>query len=366
VKLWWKQFEYLLNMPERESPKQEIKNTQVDALADLLSNAENISALRGKKFDEVFSGDENVRSFVEGLDEPAFVELLNSINGIIQGKDKIEWQMAKGSVPITMGGKGEGLPGYIPPYAEDRTVLFAEALGAMKEMVRDGRSLEDVAIMLSSTINAVHAYSDANGRTSRLLYLLITEGLNMESESVIKRALSEDGRGVVDINPEKIESDLQNVLILKAGLKRAVGVWESEKSRRDISFGENLSGELKAKLLEMLADVSYGSIALHKYLNDKPDAQIYFKNYPAEEVAWGGRVKVLPERNNVLVDVLFKNLDDAQAREILSIYGEIKSGMVRILIDSVVHPDKPEYVGADGVSILEKFKQKIERVSEIE
>lgn len=352
-------------MIERESPKPEIEETRADTLANLLSNAENIPALHGKNFMEVFSSEEGIRSFVEELDGPTLIELISGINGIIQGKDRKDWAMAKDSIPITMGGKGEGLPGYMPPHAYDRNMLFTEALNATKEMLRSKRSLEDVAVMLSGTINAIHAYSDANGRTSRLLYLLLTQGLNKKSDSVINQALSENGRDIVDINPEKIEMELQNALIEKADLTRPIGLWESEKGRNYISFNKNLPDELRTELSEMLADSTYSSIALHKYLNDKPDAEQYLKNYPKQEVRWGGQTKVIPERNNVLVESLFKDLDKTQAREILSIYKRTKAEMVRILIDSAVHPNKAEYTDTDGKTILEKFKQKIERHSEI-
>ena len=51
-------------MTERESPKPEIKKVQVDTLTRLLSNAENITALHGKEFTEVFSNEESIRSFI--------------------------------------------------------------------------------------------------------------------------------------------------------------------------------------------------------------------------------------------------------------------------------------------------------------
>ena len=93
--------------------------------------------------------------------------------------------MAKGSVPITGGGGVRG-SGYTPPNAQDRRMLFAEVLKAMQEMAKDERSLEDIAILLSSSVNAIHAYSDANGRTSRLLYLLLAKGLNESTKPIIQ------------------------------------------------------------------------------------------------------------------------------------------------------------------------------------
>lgn len=350
-------------MTERESPKPEIKKVQADTLTRLLSNAENISALRGKGFSEVFSNEESIRSFIQGLDETTFIELLNSVNGIIQGKDKKDWTMAKGDVPLTMG---EDLHGYTPPHAQDRQVLFAEVLKALQEMAKDKRSLEDIAIMLSSSVNAIHAYSDANGRTSRLLYLLLTSGLNEGTESVIKQALSESARDIVDVNPEKIEYDLLGALAKRIKVMGPGGTLESEKKGNDIAFNESLSEELRPELLKMLKDRTYSAIALHQYLYDKPGAEKYLKHYPEQETTWGGQSRIDPERNNIVVDDLFRDLNETQAREVLSIYRQTKAEMIHILIDSAVHPDKAEYTGTDGTTILERFKQKIKRDSEIE
>lgn len=347
-------------------PKPEIKKTQVDTLADLLSNAENIKALHGKEFAEVFSNDENIRSFIDELDKNTFIELLNSINGIIRGADKKDWTMAKGSVPITMGAKGEGLPDYTPPHAKDREMLFTAVLHAMQEMAKTERSFEDIAILLSSSVNAIHAYPDANGRTSRLLYLLLTKGFNKESESIIKQALSEEGRDIVDVNPEKIEKELQNAMVKRVNFKRPIGLWEREKERKDIAFDESLPHELRSGLIEMLADVSYSSIALHRYLNNRSDSERYLKYYPSRETKWGGKLRTLPELNNVLVEGLFKDLDEAQAREILSIYRQTKIEMIHTLIDSVVRSDETDYTDANGTTILERFKQMIKRDSKIE
>lgn len=352
-------------MTEKESPKPEIKKAQADTLASLISNAENISALRGKEFSDVFSNEPSIRSFIDGLDETAFVELLNGINGTIQGKDKKDWGMANGSVPITMG---EGIrgSGYTPPPAQDRQMLFAEVLGAMKKMAKDERSLEDIAIMLSSSVNAIHAYSDANGRTSRLLYLLLTQRLNETTEPIIKQALSEGGRDIIDVSPEKIEHDLLNALAQHVKFKRPGGTLESERKGNDIAFNESIPNELRLELLEMLADRTYGSIALHRYLDEKPNADKYLKNYPEREAKWGGQSRILPESNNIMVEELFRDLDEMQSREILSIYRQTKVEMVHLLIDSVVHPDKEEYTDTSGTTILERFRQKIKRDSKIE
>jgi len=341
-------------MTERASPKPEIKKEQVDTLANLLSNTENIAALHGKKFSEVFADDESIRSYIEELNQADFIELLNSINGVIQSKDKKGWTMAKGSVPIT-GGEGVRGSGYTPPNAQDRLMLFAEVLNAMQEMAKDERSLEDIAILLSSSVNAIHAYSDANGRTSRLLYLLLAKGLNESTKPIIQQALSEGGRDVVDVSFEEIENDLLSALHSRIKLKRPNGSWESEKNRIDITFDESLPDKLMSELVEMLADITYSSIALHRYLDDKPDAEKYLKHYPENEFLY----RKWPERYNVKVDDLFQTINEEDAKNILQIYRQIKNEMMRLLIDSAVHPSEAEYTDADGTTILGKFKQNI-------
>ena len=50
-------------------------------------------------------------------------------------------------------------------------------------MNREGREFKDIALLISSSINAIHPYLDANGRMSRVIYVLLTNSSNVNSLS---------------------------------------------------------------------------------------------------------------------------------------------------------------------------------------
>jgi len=341
-------------MAERLSIQQEKRSNAEESSARLFDDLENIPALHGKKLQEMFSSENNIRSFIEELDEDDFVSFLNSINGIIRNKDKKEWQIDGAGIALRLG---EGLPEYTPPHIEDRRKLFGEVLQAAKEMLKDGRSIEDIAILFSSSVNAIHAYADANGRTSRALFLLLTHGMNEKAKVMIKEALSENGRELLDVNPEKIEPELIEILIKDINFNRPIGLWESENNRKDIAINQSVSDDLKTELLELLSDKTFSSIALQQFLKEETGLDDCLKHYPERE-GWGG--KKLREMYNVKVDDLFRVIDEVQARKILSLYRKIKAKMIRLLIDAIAHPDRDDYTTSYGASVFEKFKDKIE------
>ncbi|MBT3816815.1 MAG: Fic family protein [Candidatus Magasanikbacteria bacterium] len=342
-------------MDQIEANRQNVNEINTSSVLErLLINTEHIQALHGQELQELFSSDENIRSFIAQLDEADFINLLNSINGIIRNKSKKDWIMDGENVILSMG---EGLAGYTPPNAEDRPMLFYQVLKSIKDMSDKGHDLNDIAILLSSSINAIHAYGDGNGRTSRFFYLLLTQGYNKETEAKFKTALSEgdeDGRDMIDINTEKIDGYLTSVLLKK--LKHTkFGGSDIEVKRQNISMNDNVTTQHAKKLLEMLSDRTHSPIALHEFLKDREDADDFLQHYPESEFLG----KKWPERYNIKVEHLFENIDDEQAKEILSIYRQIKIKMVELLIDSIEHSKKEGYTDDKGVTILKKFKMKI-------
>lgn len=76
-------------------------------------------------------------------------------------------------------------------------------------MEAQGSSLQDIALLISTGVNAIHLFNDGNGRTSRLLnYLINTDYTGSEDQVVfLKKLLGENGRLFIDINPkDAIES----------------------------------------------------------------------------------------------------------------------------------------------------------------
>jgi len=344
---------------------QEVKREKrADILLRFIDNANGINAFQGKRVEEVFSDDENKRLFIESLDDDSFIDLMNGINGILRNRKKEEWKMDGDGV--TIAGPDEGAPvEYAPPLHEDKSMLFNGVLRAAKEMNKDRRELNDIAILISSSINAIHPYDDANGRTSRFAYLLLAEVFSEKLKNNLKLALSDNGRDEAkDINPEMVERKIKAVLGEKNGYfnpdinKVNISMAEWEGNRCDIKINKEISEETKTKLLEILRDRDFSSMAFFTYLNDIPGKDKYLKYYESSE--WLGKTE--PAKHNILVDVLYKDINEQEAQKVYSLYRKLKVEYIQTLIDSIANPNKNEYqIDDKKTTILEYFKKRINK-----
>ncbi len=78
---------------------------------------------------------------------------------------------------------------------------------------------EDLKYLLPSVINAVHLFADGNGRTSRIIHLLLRDYQNKEEfESELQKALGRFGRNdSFDINPGIIGFELEQEVLKNHG-----------------------------------------------------------------------------------------------------------------------------------------------------
>ncbi|MDP2789500.1 MAG: Fic family protein, partial [bacterium] len=150
------------------------------------------------------------------MQETEFAELLDGVNGILRGKKKDEWGMDGETVALE--GMMVGV-GYVPPRQEDKSELLAKVLTSAKEMSRDGKNLKDIALLISSSLNAIHPYLDANGRTSRLIYTLLTKDFNDETKAELQGALGRDGRDKLDIDPGLIQHEINDLIEQEIGVR---------------------------------------------------------------------------------------------------------------------------------------------------
>ncbi|HBR80609.1 TPA: hypothetical protein DEA21_03105, partial [Candidatus Uhrbacteria bacterium] len=148
----------------------ENRERRAEVLLRFLNTAKNIEPFHGEKFEAIFSNEEHKRDFIENLSVEEFSQLLNGLNGVLRDKKKENWKMDGETVALESMFMGTG---YVPPRQEDKPDLLAEVLETAKTMSQEGKNMEDIAMLVSSSLNAIHPYLDANGRTSRMIYLLL-------------------------------------------------------------------------------------------------------------------------------------------------------------------------------------------------
>lgn len=318
----------------------ENREQRADVLLRFLNIAENIEPFHGQKIETVFSDEEHRREFIENLSPEGFLQLLNGLNGILRGKKKEDWGM---------DGEGVGLNsplisvGYVAPRQEDKTELLTEVLLSAKTMCRAGRDLKDIALLVSSSLNAIHPYLDANGRGSRLIYLLITEGFNEGAKKEIRAVLSKYGREKIDIDPGFVQADLDELV------RKEVGVDNPELNPEKM---RNLFRSLAAEKPEFGPEVSRQDInlILDLYRDDSQylfwSVFTFFRDNP--DLDRQKFIEQHPKRSAIMVNKLVENLSQEQITRILQNYGYLKKRYVEKLIDAIANPEKEEYQIKDG------------------
>lgn len=345
----------------------ENRERQADELLNFLETAENVGFLHGQKFDTAFSDEKNKRDFIENLSEKDFTEMLNTINGILRNKEKENWKM-DGDYVGTGGNVLLGME-HISPLQEDKPELLAKVLSAAKTMNQENRELKDIALLVSSSINAIHPYMDANGRTSRFMYLTLSENLTSKNKERLKEIISGSSLdGVeIDINPKTILWEIEDKIKEEIGVgkpsknKLNVQAQTEERSLQDIKLSDESKDEDK-KLLELLkVDDDYRFLSLFKYLRD--NSLLENEEYTKKGPAFNGK-----NISYLLFDRLAENLKQEQMIEILQNYRELKKRQIEILIDYIANPKKTEYQmrNDDGekISFKDYFEQEIKKESD--
>lgn len=239
--------------------------------------------------------------------------------------------------PIT-GGHGVG---YVPPAHEDKPELFAEMLMSAKTMNRERRDMRDIALLVAVSINAIHAYADANGRTSRFLFTTLAKDFGADVESELQEVLAENGREQVNVDPGFVSVEIDTMMQNRVGVRDAarnpdmiMNLWREPNNQ--ITFGENCSKEDEKRFLQLLdTDRSYLFLALFEYLQSIGEAKsMYIEKFPDGEI--------------ILVDVLAQHVTPEDLHEILQNYRDLKKQYVRILVDCIENPEKPEYQVQEG------------------
>lgn len=352
-------------MPERlnfENPRNEEgidREKRSEVLLRFLRSAENIEPLHGRKIEDIFSTEEEKRVFIEGLQTEEFIELLDGVNGILRGKKKDEWGMDGEAVALEGATLGVG---YVPPRQEDKPELLAEILASVKEMNRDGKDLKDIALLVSSSLNATHPYLDGNGRTSRFVYLLLSKNFNEETKGELQEALGKYGRDKLDIDPGLVQFEISELIEKEAGVNdpeiNVDRISNLFGRKQDLQFGEEISEEDKNLFSDLLGkDDRYLFLSVFQYLQNQDEKEKYLRRFP--------------RRIAIPVDLLSKNLTQEGLSQILKTYRELKKKYVETLMDSIANPEKEKYqIEYEGqqISLKDyfelKIKEKAERIAE--
>jgi len=338
----------------------EFRPGKAEKLLRLMNVAKNIESLQGNKAEDVLADEEERRQFVLNLSPDQYLEILTGVNGILRNKDKEEWA-ADGEKVAMMGSHGVV---WDFPEHEDKKELLGQSLLAAKQMIQEGRSMEDVALLLSVTVGATHLFNDGNGRLSRFVLLVVNNGYSKEKNSLYQKILSSHEFSN-STNGGLLQGEIIDAMEREIGMKKiedgevveidfvdTFGRIPFEKIQKgDFIFSEKATTEKKNIFLKKLNE-SWVNMFQAMFVHCEKSLEEY-----------------KDESGNVLLDNVISSLDDEDINQIFAIWRQQKKKHVEMLIDCIANPDKKEYQFSrpkrDGtpriLSALELYKARIKR-----
>jgi len=231
------------------------RDDRSEVLLRFFTLAKNTKAFRGKTIEEVLKNETNIREAINSLTFEEFIELLDGVNGILRHQPKESWKMDGKEVTLSSMLLGTNAP----PQFKDKLDLLQKVLSGAKEMNANNRSLEDIGILLGIGISEIHPYNDANGRTGRLFYTLLSWGMNKDK---IREVLSDYGRDSADFDVQYIKSIVQENIqdrVLTDNIRNFTNLFYNSLSNLD--FDSAIPESTKESFLAFL-EANSGSVVL--------------------------------------------------------------------------------------------------------
>lgn len=225
-------------------------------------------------------------------------------------------------------------------------------------MIKDGRHLEDVALLLGALIVETHPFTDGNGRTSRFIYTMVRDGFDPEK---INTVLGVNGREELDT--ALIKTKIDTIFSKKYGLQNPEvnfltvhgimpGYGLSSFTR--LIYPKDTDPEIERDIrLACQGNPELFTVGILSFLAQNPEINTdkCTRGYPS-----GRRIILLQE--------LLSLLPIQKISELRDFYFQIKKHYTEEIIDIFVNPDKPEYQlnqNNETMTLLDYFKDRIDK-----
>ncbi len=295
--------------------------------------------------EEAFVTPDHSLQLLKSLSYDQFEDLLTRANGICR-------EIATGA--RTLDGRGTiaeslNLPGqtrtsmhkYSPPAKEDRRMLMEEALRSSQQL----DDPEQAATMLGLMINIIHPFNDGNGRTSRMVYSLLTRGYDgsKEDQSYYTELLANtSGRRRVDLNPEHSHLPFRFNMAQREKMAKHYGYGGPVPT---YAYGGYSIREIDVQGPdELLVNDSVspeGRKVLHQIVKDDIfDATVFFDYLLESGKDPSGYIKLFDngQRRPLMLDDLLPKLTDEEILHLADKQDELKEKYAKVIIDVFADP----------------------------
>lgn len=304
-------------------------------------------------FLDTLADDQSFQEWMGHLSFEDFEANLTRLNGLMRQIRVKDRRMDGQNVQISNELMGTS---YLPPKAEDKEELLRKSFEGAKNM-----PLKDAGLLLYLSLQAIHPFADGNGRTGRLLYLLMEEksAAQPADKKEILDFLEHDGDSGPGREaftnkvrpPEEIYRAIEYVLA-----RDVLGEKITEKFNRIYSglqlgtiedfTNAKLPDDVKERLKYFMSEggggaFSFRNIVLTKYLQDRGLMQ----KYATEDV----------ERKLLRFDgqKILEDMTEPDAQAIITEDLELKKRFVEKLIDVITNSEV--YKFTDGRTVKDHF-----------
>jgi len=341
---------------KRIEPGQE-REKRGEFLLHLISLAREIDGFEGKTAEEIFDAgnEDGRRKLLETLSGEEYRQMITGINGILRGKGKEEWDMDGNGVSLTFEG---GVSGHVFPHDKDKKEIIDKSWEGARIMNTENRDLEDIGILLGSMLVETHPFADGNGRTSRLVYLMVKNGYSKDMEQQLQEVLGEFGREEVDTALDKryinaLFEEKYGRSNEEVNQYNIAGIFPNQDGDAfaSLEFPSTVGDETKEAIIQGgRTDYRVFTAAVFRFLGSHPEINV------------DDCIKVFGERRIFLLQNLLSQINKEKTEELATNYWDIKKQYTEDMIDIFVHPDKPEYkVEHEGkeMRMADFFKERI-------
>ena len=321
------------------------------------------------KFLDVRKSDEQFDEWLQKLSYEDFSNYLTRLNGILREVPIKQRSVDGKGVEISFGRIGDEIS-YLPPAAEEKENLMKETFDSLKSIPDN----EDRALLAYYALQAIHPYSDGNGRTGRLLHELISAEGKELTEKKLSQLLDHDkaghagtGKGRDAFAEKVLEANMVYYYINREVAKEVLGddfLNENGKIYYSGTVGigrvpENvdISPEEKQLAEKIIGEgdvpnFDFRGMVIRKLLQENgklPDFEYTInRTLPEGEVVPEDVGKKMFGIDNEKFEA---ELTTEEIRRLIEIHKDIKTRFVREMIDVFANPDEHQIKTKDGKDI---------------